>query len=366
MCSADGRFGKHYTPNPWILPGFRARGYHVVSVGYRLLPHVSFFEIMSDAEAAFAWLQAHLPAAVGAFGAEVDLARWVTGGDSAGAAIAAWGALRLAPAPAAFVSVYGMSTCTDAHFLPPGVDPPLSKVVHPLAAIQAFCDERDPARAEVCGVFKHEVPPNLAPAQLQRYWGVPAGWRPAATAQMRIDMMTYEYARRLMSVIGGRRERFATDAAWLRSLEPLDVVREVHARRRFPPAFMVHGDSDWTVPTYHTRKLEAALRAHSLPVRALYPAGELHNFDLKIGVSRDTPRRPADRPGTPGPGVGHDRRAPARLCRLVRLRQRRGARTDQGEPPVAPREAPRGASEDPDRPPTPLALRSVGWAWSNP
>lgn len=280
------RFGKHYTPNPWILPGFRSRGYHVVSVGYRLLPHVSFFEIMSDSEAAFAWLQSNLASVLSKFGAEVDLSRWVTGGDSAGAAIAAWGSLRFSPMPTAFVSVYGMSTCSDPYFLPPGQDPPLDKVVNPLSAIQAFCDERDPAKAEVCGVFKHEIPPNFTLQQLRAYWGMPSDWEPPKTAQMRIDMMTYEYAQRLMSVIGGRRETFATDGEWMECLKPLDVVRQVHERKRFPPAFMVHGDKDWTVPIYHTRNLEAALRAENLPCRAMYLPGELHNFDLRIGVSQ--------------------------------------------------------------------------------
>lgn len=256
-----------------------------MSVGYRLLPHVSFFEIMADAAAAHEWLRAHLPGVLAQFGAEVDLDRWVTGGDSAGAAIAAWGSLRFAPQPSAFVSMYGMSTCSDPYFLPPGRDPPLAKVVNALKDIQAFCDERDPAKAEVAGVFKHELPPNFALPQLRAYWGLGPEWAPPETAQMRIDMMTYEYERRLMSVIGGRREAFASDEDWLRSLEPLDVVRQVHARRHFPPAFMVHGDKDWTVPTDHTRRLEAALRAEGLTVRALYPAGELHNFDLKIAVS---------------------------------------------------------------------------------
>lgn len=289
-CSANSSFGKHYTPNPWILPGFRSRGYHVVSVGYRLLPHVSFFDIMSDSEAAFAWLQANLPSVLSKFGAEVDLDLWVTGGDSAGAAIAAWGALRLSPSPTAFVSVYGMSTCSDPYFLPPGEDPPLSKVVNPLADIQAFCDERDPTKAEISGVFKHEIPPNFSLGQLQAYWGLPETWKPPPTAQMRIDMMTYEYAQRLMSVIGGRRENFASDEEWLDSLKPLDVVRQVHERKRFPPAFMVHGEADWTVPTEHTRKLEAALRAENLTVRAVYLPGEQHNFDLKIAVSPDVIR----------------------------------------------------------------------------
>lgn len=246
---------------------------------------------MSDSEAAFAWLQSNLPSVLLKFNAQVDLSRWVTGGDSAGAAIAAWGSLRFSPAPTAFVSIYGMSTCTDPYFLPPGRDPPLDKVVNSLDAIQGFCDERDPAKAEFCGVFKHELPPNLTLAQLQAYWGVGRDWRPPATAQMRIDMMTYEYERRLMSVIGGRRETFATDEEWMESLKPLDVVRQVHERKRFPPAFMVHGEKDWTVPVYHTKNLEAALRAENLPVRTIYPPHELHNFDLKIAVSPPSMQR---------------------------------------------------------------------------
>lgn len=325
-------FGKHYTPNPWILPGFRSRGYHVVSVGYRLIPHVSFYEIMSDSEAAFAWLQSNLPSVLRKFNAQVDLSRWVTGGDSAGAAIAAWGSLRFSPAPTAFVSIYGMSTCTDPYFLPPGRDPPLDKVVNSLDAIQAFCDERDPAKAEFCGVFKHELPPNLTLAQLQAYWGVGRDWRPPATAQMRIDMMTYEYERRLMSVIGGRRETFATDEEWLESLKPLDVVRQVHERKRFPPAFMVHGEKDWTVPVYHTKNLEATLRAENLPVRTIYPPHELHNFDLKIAVS--TPFILELTAGPARPRMGHDHHAAARLRRFVRVRRCRGALAE-GEPAVA-------------------------------
>ncbi|EJT49509.1 hypothetical protein A1Q2_07386 [Trichosporon asahii var. asahii CBS 8904] len=242
---------------------------------------------MSDSEAAFNWLQSNLPSVLSKFGTEVDLSCWVTGGDSAGAAIAAWGSLRLEPMPTAFVSVYGMSTCSDPYFLPPGRDPPLNKVVNSLQAIQAFCDERDPAKAEFCGVFKHELPPNLTLGQLQAYWGLPSDWEPPKTAQMRIDMMTYEYERRLMSVIGGRRETFNSDEEWMESLKPLDVVRQVHERKRFPPAFMVHGEKDWTVPTYHTRNLEAALRAEGLPCRAMYLPGELHNFDLKIAGPQD-------------------------------------------------------------------------------
>lgn len=262
---------------------------------------------MGDSEDAFAWLQLNLPRVIADFGtgAEVDLARWVSGGDSAGAAIAAWGTLRFWPPPRAFISLYGMSTCTDPYYLPPGRDPPRSKLRHSFDEVQAFCDERDPTKAEIYGIFKHEMPPNLLPQQLRAYWGMPDEWQPPATSQMRVDMMILEYARKLMSVIGGRRERFASEADWMRSLEPFDVVRQVHARRRFAPTFMMHGTNDRITPHYHTEHLEQALRAHGVPVRTIYPVGEDHDFDLGIGVSRELKSLfKADRQGPHDPEWG--------------------------------------------------------------
>lgn len=117
------RFGKHYHPNPWVIPAFRERGYHVVSAAYRFLPHVSLWDVVDDSRDAYEWCKTYLEDALSKSCGEgivtgVDIERYVVAGESVGGLLVTLAGHNFNPRPRAIAAIYPFTDPLDPYFHP--------------------------------------------------------------------------------------------------------------------------------------------------------------------------------------------------------------------------------------------------------
>lgn len=113
LCAHGGAYsaGTHYAPPSWVVPGLRARGFHVVDAAYRLSPQVGLEEQLDDLLTAHAWCRAHLADVLGKD--QVDIERMAVGGDSAGGTLSTLLGHKMKPTPQCVIAVYGNTNLLD-------------------------------------------------------------------------------------------------------------------------------------------------------------------------------------------------------------------------------------------------------------
>ncbi|KAK0728771.1 Alpha/Beta hydrolase protein [Lasiosphaeria miniovina] len=282
--------GYHFVPLPWMVPGWRQRGYHLVSHNYRLGPQTRLDDQLADSLEAVAWCRANLQSILGP--SAVDVNRYVLCGESAGGHLVTLMALHLPdPQPRAVVDVYGLVDFLAFQVL--GA-PPQDDAATGLAPwdgefseeeLEVFLGDRDPAK-----ILTDALPwavTDVSEDELSRRWGT--DFRFSRRIRLQTEAHMYRSLRRkgtglLKAVM--HPEKFATEeelTAFVHSMSPFRVLQDEAAkgRKTYPPTAFLHGSGDTDVPIEQSYALAAKLKEMGVPVIERYEDGEPHVFDQK-------------------------------------------------------------------------------------
>ena len=285
--------GQHYIPPPWPFPGFRARGYHLVSHSYRLGPQARLDEQLADCLEAVAWCRGNLEGILGE--GKVDVDRYVLYGDSAGGLLVALMGLELkSPPPRAVVNVYGV---VDFPGLLAEEERAPEKEAVPWTGefgedeLEAFLCDRDPANVLTASTAWREME-EFDEDEFSRLLGTEFRYtkRVRLQAELHIWRSMHPRGAALLTTAVMHPEKFE-DEEKLREfslgLSPLQVLRRRQAEgddTGYPPTAFLHGTGDTAVPVQQSYDMARTLREMGVPVVEQYEEGEEHVFDHKYTV----------------------------------------------------------------------------------
>lgn len=251
------------------MPAFTERGYHVVSVGYRLAPEASLQHQLADAVSAHKYALENLP---------VDGERCVAGGDSSGSILGLLAGFKYAPKPAAILNLYGCADMLDPVWRAPPADGSDAYMLSQGdAELERQTGSRDLTKALVQCPWEHEIPPAVPIEATRAHLGQP-GFRVDDALIRRIDLATYMYSHARLPDVLYRREEFASEEAMLAAAEALSPLQMVQKATAYPPTYIMHGTKDTCVPLRESTEFADRLREIGVPVAEDYPdAG--HVFD---------------------------------------------------------------------------------------
>ncbi|KAH8898166.1 alpha/beta-hydrolase [Thozetella sp. PMI_491] len=281
--------GNHYAPLAWMEPGFRQRGYHLVSHNYRLNPQANTDDQLADCLAAIAWCRANLPSILGAD--KVDVDRYVICGESAGGHLVTLMAHYLSPPPRAVIDAYGIVDLPASWIFhgdgePPNPeDAPAWEGEFSEAELEAFLEDRDPANVVTDSLFwtenKWYTEPVVSKAWLADF---------KYTRRIRLQGELHVWRSGLFKRAAGPRlvrkgtlhaERFADRAAlekYVRSISPATLLE---GKTWYPPTAFLHGSGDEDVDLEQSQSMAKRLKDMGVPVVECYEEGEPHVFDNK-------------------------------------------------------------------------------------
>lgn len=282
-------FGRHTLPNPWVVRSFRPLGYHVVSIAYRLCPHVSLADMVADCTDAIAWCRTNLPGLVGNMGVGVDVDRFVVAGE--GGCLSALLAHKLSPAPRALIDVYGPTDLCDLHF--DSSAPEINAEIEPLSGefpedelVRGVAD-RDPSHAlAVCPSPFQLLFIPLAQARLEN---ADPTMQYTSRDRFQCDMKRYMGTNKILfrTILHAKddwtQEQYMVHA---KNWSPLWLL---DGEKTYPPTYLIHGEEDVIVPLNHSTRMAHKLREMGVDVGEWYEHGG-HVFDIKYSVSGETSR----------------------------------------------------------------------------
>ena len=270
--------GSHYAPPSWVIPGFRGRGYHVVSVGYRLGPQAKIDDALSDCIDAQKWCRANLPRVVGSDNIDVDA--MVIGGDSAGGHLSTLLSCLMDPQPQVEIDVYGPVDLTSPDKRArPSVDPWQERWSHKYSSAEneRYMREIDTKGSEAIlhapfGWEATHVPPELTAER----WGIKS-----LKYEGRIEFQT-----QLMEWLGsnGGVILHFCGGDYHDTLARYSAFHRVDQRDTYPATAILHGTADF-VPIKQSRSFAEKLRLKGVPVLESYEEGAPHAFDQLYTVS---------------------------------------------------------------------------------
>ncbi|WVQ78901.1 hypothetical protein IAT38_000992 [Cryptococcus sp. DSM 104549] len=270
--------GEHYAPAAWVFSALQPKGYHVVSIAYRLIPHVGLADQLQDGVDAYAWCRENLPRLLDG---KVDVERYALIGGSSGGAITTLMAHVLSPSPKATVDCYGLVNCLDPLFDPPSK--PSSDNTRPWpgkfpeAEVKAFIESHDPAGALTVCPFGFDMPVEL----VREAWKVPEF---EYTAEQRLQgevMVWFRVHRDLMWVLL-RREECKTEEEWVERRKRWSSYWLLDGKSSYPPTAFLHGKDDPVVHLdVHSVPMAKKLKEMGVDVIECYEEGEKHGFDKK-------------------------------------------------------------------------------------
>jgi acetyl esterase/lipase len=287
--------GHHFTPPPWVFPGFRARGYHLVSHSYRLAPQARLDEQLADSLESLAWCRTNLPSILGAD--KVDVDRYALYGDSAGGLLVTLMGLHLTkPPPRAIVNVYGVvdfpamvaleQQQQTGDLAPP--QPWTGEFTE--AELQAALGDRDPANILTVSTSWREME-ECSEVELSRRWATDFQYtkRARLQAELHVWRSMHPQGVSLLGTAAIHPEKFADETAlqaFMHSVSPLPVLRQrlAEGRTEYPPTAILHGTGDSAVPVQQSYDMAETLRAMGVPLIERYEEGEEHVFDVKYTV----------------------------------------------------------------------------------
>ncbi|KAH6632494.1 Alpha/Beta hydrolase protein [Chaetomium tenue] len=288
--------GFHFAPLPWMVPGFRGRGYHFVSHNYRLAPHARIDEQVADCLEAVSWCRTTLPSILGAD--KIDVNRYVLIGESAGGHLVTSMGLQLSnPRPKAIVNVYGLVDFLPfPHFGPPELRPTrttqepwngkfseeeLNKLLRDRDQANALTDALPCPWDEFQAVSKTEISKiwegvfhctDRVLKQAELYTLHSPGY---STEGLRVGIM--------------HEDDFPNESelmAFVRSVSPYRVLQQrveqgMKGPELYPPTAFLHGTGDADVPVEQSYAMAELLKKANVPVVESYEEGEPHVFDKK-------------------------------------------------------------------------------------
>lgn len=219
-------------PNGWVIPACRLYGYHCVSVGYRLTPHVSQLQCLQDCQDGLSWCLDNLNDVLQEHNASADFSRYISAGDSAGGALSTQGGCFFKPSPKVVIDVFGIVDFLE--HLTRGESTPKDAIVKPNyhkqrtdEEILAFLGDRDPARAETRSPWDWELEPNMDLETLRRFWGVP-DYVPTDTDYLRMDAIKFVFGTgRSLHDFNLRRDTFESDDAYVAHAKHMSPYHQV-------------------------------------------------------------------------------------------------------------------------------------------
>lgn len=276
--------GKHYLPNAWVIPAFRSRGYHVVSIAYRFAPFAGLEEMKQDGIDGFEWCKAHLPALLNR---SVDVDRCVLVGESAGGTLVSLLAHVLSPRPKAVINIYGPTDFLDPHYSPS--TPPNSVDVQPLTDkwTEEDCRDgilsRDLSKAITVCPYVFDIPVQ----QVRDQWSAP-GFRYTEAQRYNWEIKRYMRTNKLLFKVILRTDQF-TDTQKEEEMEIFKASSPYHmldqTGDQYPPTWFLHGEADMVVPVQQAHRMQARLQELGVETGTSYEPGEGHEFDNKYTVS---------------------------------------------------------------------------------
>lgn len=284
----------HFTPPPWVFPGFRARGYHLVSHSYRLAPQARLDDQLADCLEAIAWSRANLPSILGSD--KIDVDRYVLYGDSAGGLLVTlMGAHLTNPAPKAIVNVYGVVDIPSAKSAlddrAPDAEREPWKGEFTEEELEAFLRDRDPANILTASTAWREMD-EVSDVELSRRWATEFKYTKRVRLQSELHVWRSSHPKSVSLFITAAMhpEKFDDEAqldAFIRSVSPLQVLkqRQAEGRTDYPPTAFLHGTGDTAVPVQQSYDMAKTLKEMGVAVIERYEDGEEHVFDLKYTVS---------------------------------------------------------------------------------
>ncbi|GFZ51471.1 hypothetical protein JCM24511_09238 [Saitozyma sp. JCM 24511] len=270
--------GAHYAPPSWVVPAFRAKGFHVVSVGYRLSPQVGLQEMIQDCVDGLEWCRRNLPSIV-----PIDIDAFAIGGDSSGGTLATLLGHIVRPRPHAVCDVYGPVDLVDMYYTRKAKVPDDAWAQrwgdrYTDSHNRAMIADRDPAKAITAAPFGWEI--NHVPIEQTR-----ARWaRP-----------DFEYSTRVFAQTQ-LKDWLASMGLGLTALLRLDELQHEEDKlercrkwsayhlldKTYPPTAFFHGEADGAVPITASRRMAQRLKEHSVDVYESYYPDGLHGFDQEL------------------------------------------------------------------------------------
>ncbi|WRT64709.1 uncharacterized protein IL334_001643 [Kwoniella shivajii] len=274
--------GKHYNPNAWVIPTFRPRGCHVVSVSYRFTPHVSLSQQVEDCKDAFEWCKSNLSEIIGNT-SSVDIDNYVLIGESAGGLIVSllpFYTMNPLP-PKAIVNIYGP---TDLTYLSSTSSTPINPVeIQPLSGefskeeVVEGANSRDPAKALTVCPFEFDISEET----YRKIWGVP-DFQYTKEQRFQYDIKRHLRTTRSLMDVLLRKEECKNDGEWLDRLKvysPLHLIR--NGTLTYPPTAFLHGKDDPVVNYTQAEIFSDALNNMGIDTLTCLEPGQVHEFDNK-------------------------------------------------------------------------------------
>jgi acetyl esterase/lipase len=213
-------------------------GYTVVAIDHRLAPEHQLETIVSDVEAAYAWLLKEGPSLF-----NIDPERMVVVGHSAGGYLTLLTGFRVEPRPKALVVFYGYGELTGDWAVEPSASYNKGEPITRMAAERALRKSRKacaPTGSQLKGRFDYYVY-----ARQQGTWP--------------LEVSGHDPTK---------------ETAWFKPYEP---VRNISAD--YPPTMLLHGQADTDVPFAVAKRMVAELEESSVPYEFIKQANWGHVFD---------------------------------------------------------------------------------------
>ncbi len=226
-----------------ILPShielFHQGGFHVVSIDYRLAPETKLPQIAEDIQDAWRWLQNASDQL------HIDADRIAVVGHSAGAFLTLQSGFKLAPRPAALVSMAGYGTLLHSGFT---------------EASSFYNDHYETAvEEEARGSTNQGTLSASGPNDsMQRYTG---------------RGLFYLYCRQQGIWLKEISGHSTADPSWFTQFEPIH-----HITKAYLPTLLLHGEPDTDIPHEHSVLMQQALAQHQVPHQFISDPNWSHVF----------------------------------------------------------------------------------------
>ncbi|KAJ5626339.1 Alpha/beta hydrolase fold-3 [Penicillium lagena] len=288
--------GNHFVPLPWMQPGFRQRGYHMVSHNFRLGPQASYEMQLQDSLDAVSWCRANLPSILGTD--TVDVSQLILCGESGGALLTGLMGHHLSPPPKAVILVYGIVDPAAAWPIVAPV-PENSGVAPPWVGefsdneLEEFLKDRDETNMLTDALWADEHKTSSEQV-LSRRWATDFRFTRRIRLQAELHQWRSDIAARIGSTVRSVRlgslhaERFADEAALTAFLLSMSPSPLLETKTWYPPTAFLHGMDDRAAPLAQSQAMARRLKTMNVPVVESYEPNEDHVFDHKY-TSSDVP-----------------------------------------------------------------------------
>nr|XP_031858856.1 uncharacterized protein CI109_005675 [Kwoniella shandongensis]KAA5525928.1 hypothetical protein CI109_005675 [Kwoniella shandongensis] len=267
--------GSHYAPPSWVIPSFRAKGWHVIGIGFRLAPQVWIEDMVEDIKDAFGWLRENLSSILDS---QVDIDRYAIGGDSSGGTLSTLVGGMLDPKPKAVLDVYGPVNFLASNFSrPPNPNPSPGTFDYTEDELATALADRDPSHAILAAPFEWESK-NISESEIQARWAVTSDVFSLAP-RVKLQTAVKDYIGRRGPAVGTvlRLNDLKTEE------EKLERRKEWSPHHRadgnYPPTAFLHGLGDAAVPPEQSKEFAKKLKGLGVEVFESYEEDVPHGFD---------------------------------------------------------------------------------------